>query len=165
MKDEQPKSWWKTIPGCLTGLVTGCLTGLAGVITATAGLVVALQQTGILREKDQFNPITSPPPNITSAIPGAAPSSSSQPVLPLPTSTPQRSDLLPGEIKAVINDPDGYTNVRFGQGTSYEIIARINEGEVFYTIPQGNSNWWPVRTFEGKYGYVHRSRIKIQTSN
>jgi uncharacterized protein YgiM (DUF1202 family) len=43
--------------------------------------------------------------------------------------------LLSSEVRAVINDPDGYTNVRSGQGASYGIIARINEGEVFYAIP------------------------------
>ncbi len=130
MKDEQPKSWWQTIPGCLTGL--------AGIITATAGLVVALQQAGILKGSDQFNPTTLPTPNVTSTT---------------------------NEVKVVINDPDGYTNVRSGQGASYGIIERINESEVFYAIPQKNSDWWPIRTADGKYGYIHRSRIKIQDAN
>ena len=61
-----------------------------------------------------------------------------------------------------IDDPDGYTNIRSGQGTQYSIVARINEGEVFYTIPKQSSDWWPVRTEDNRYGYMHRSRIKLQ---
>ena len=129
MNQEQPKSWWQTVPGILTGL--------AAVITATAGLIVALQQVGILDKTDVKNSV---------------PSNSISPKL----------DLLPDEVKAVINDPDGYTNVRFGQGTKYDIITRVTEGEIFYTIPQKTTDWWPVRTTDGKHGYMHSSRIKIQ---
>lgn len=114
---------------------------------------------------DQFNPATLPAPNVTSTTDAASPNSSSQTVAPLPTPIAERSDLLSSEVRAVINDPDGYTNVRSGQGASYGIIARINEGEVFYAMPQQNSDWWPIRTVDGKYGYIHRSRIKIQDSN
>lgn len=65
------------------------------------------------------------------------------------------------ELRAVIDDPDRYTNIRSGQGTHHTIVSRIMEGEVFYTI-QGQGDWWPVRTTKGTHGYVHRSRIKIQ---
>lgn len=82
---------------------------------------------------------------------------------PTPTPTLMPSKILPksNEVKAVINDSDGYTNVRSGQGTKYEIIDRVSEGEVFYTIPQ-QSDWWPVRTKDNKLGYMHRSRIRIE---
>jgi uncharacterized protein YgiM (DUF1202 family) len=96
---------------------------------------VALQQAGILKGSDQFNPATLPAPNVTLTTDAASPNSSSQTVAPLPTPIAERSDLLSSELRAVINDPDGYTNVRSGQGASYGIIARINEGEVFYAIP------------------------------
>lgn len=87
------------------------------------------------------------------------------PSLSTPKTDPGSSHSLSGyrqsdEVKAVINDPDGYTNIRSGHGTEYSIIYRIVEGEIFYTIPQ-NGNWWPVRTENNMTGYIHKSRIKL----
>jgi uncharacterized protein YgiM (DUF1202 family) len=107
-------------------------------------------------------------PELTRTPDSPAPSSNSDVNLtpeptPTPTSSPVASDFSSrsDEVQAVIEDPDGYTNVRSGQGTQFSIIARIDEGEVFYTIPQ-QGDWWPVRTKNEKYGYIHRSRIKVQ---
>jgi uncharacterized protein YgiM (DUF1202 family) len=61
---------------------------------------------------------------------------------------------------AVINDPDGYTNIRSGPGTQYEIIGTVVENEVFYVIST-EGNWWRIRTKDGKEGYMHKSRIRI----
>jgi Bacterial SH3 domain len=77
---------------------------------------------------------------------------------PPASGTSPRSD----EVEAVIDDPDGYTNIRSGQGTQYSIIARVNKGEVFYAIPQQSDDWWPVRTKDNKYGYIHRSIIRVK---
>src|SRR5215210_6185831 len=49
------------------------------------------------------------------------------------------------ESQAVINDPDGYTNVRSGPGTHYGIVARVVDGEIFYVVYQQGS-WWQGRT-------------------
>lgn len=40
----KPQSWWQTLPGILTGL--------AGIVTAAAGLLAVLSQTGVLAKKD-----------------------------------------------------------------------------------------------------------------
>jgi len=79
-----------------------------------------------------------------------------------PTPSPADEKSTPkAELQAVINDPDGFTNIRSGPGTQYEVISRVVNGELFYVLsPQGD--WWRVRTREGKYGYIHRSRIKIK---
>lgn len=61
---------------------------------------------------------------------------------------------------AVINDPDGFTNVRDTPSTSGAIVARINEGERFSTRIQQRP-WWRVRLENGAEGWVHRSRIRI----
>jgi hypothetical protein len=82
-----------------------------------------------------------------------------EPPSPIASSLTQQS---PNEVEAVIDDPDGYTNIRSGQGTQHSIIVRVNEGEVFYVIPQQSKDWWPVRTKDNKYGYMHRSRIRVQ---
>jgi hypothetical protein len=63
--------------------------------------------------------------------------------------------------KAVINDPDGYTNIRDGRSVNYNIVARIYENEIFYAYPSNTSNWYPVITKNGTQGYVHNSRISF----
>ena len=74
---------------------------------------------------------------------------------------------------AIINDSDGYVNVRKGKGTNYEIITTINKDEFFYcdttTLKdewikiltmrwQMAPKWEDIKRIEG---YVHRSRIQI----
>lgn len=78
-----------------------------------------------------------------------------------PTQTAITSTSNSNELAAVINDPEGYTNIRAGKGSQFGIIARVNAGEIFYTTPQQSSDWWPVRTLANQYGYMHRSRITL----
>ncbi len=62
---------------------------------------------------------------------------------------------------AVIDDPDGYTNVRSLASTSGTVVDVIYAGQTLYKHPQWG-NWWHVRTPSGKYGYVHSSRIRMR---
>jgi uncharacterized protein YgiM (DUF1202 family) len=127
---------------------------LAGIIVSiVAGVFVAF-----IIEDARFDQQRSQPP-ITSASDSDSVNSSSfsVPNEAIPTDFSPN----PNEVRAVIEDPDGYTNIRSGQGTQFSIIVRVNEGEVFYTIPQ-QGDWWPVRTKDEKYGYIHRSRINVQ---
>ena len=61
---------------------------------------------------------------------------------------------------AVIDDPDGYTNVRSGPSANFPIVARIDQGEVFTTYTQPG-DWWQVRTADSRVGFMARSRIRI----
>lgn len=61
---------------------------------------------------------------------------------------------------AVIDDPDGYTNVRSSASTQAAILARVEDGEVFTTFPQ-QGDWWQVRTADGTIGYMAASRIRL----
>jgi uncharacterized protein YgiM (DUF1202 family) len=61
----------------------------------------------------------------------------------------------------VIDDPDGYTNMRSAPSINAAILARIEEGQEFATYPQ-DGEWWQVRTSDGKLGYVSRSRIRMR---
>ncbi len=63
---------------------------------------------------------------------------------------------------ALINDPDGYTNIRSGQGTTYDIVGIVKEGEEFYVQTSSNNEWWKVTTKNGIAGYMHKSRIRLQ---
>ena len=62
-----------------------------------------------------------------------------------------------GEV-GVINDPDGYTNVRKEKSTSSPIVSKIFKGEVFSYQPVKGDKWYSV-IIKGQSGYVHSSRI------
>jgi hypothetical protein len=62
------------------------------------------------------------------------------------------------DIRAVIQDPDGFTNVRSGPSLNDDVVARVYLGEIFETFRQDGS-WWQVRTKDGVVGFMHVSRI------
>jgi len=62
--------------------------------------------------------------------------------------------------KAVIEDSDGYVNVRAGRSSKDSVIARIENNEWFHYATDCSGDWWKVMTQGGKQGYVHKSRIK-----
>lgn len=59
----------------------------------------------------------------------------------------------------IINDPDGYTNLRSGKGANFEIARKIREGEKF-EFEADSTNWWPVTAEDGTQGYIHKSKIQ-----
>lgn len=72
---------------------------------------------------------------------------------------------------AIIQDPDGWTNVRAEPNASSEIILRVNENEVFwYNIEESEQEWVSIYIPKDKYslgttsqnyvtGYIHTSRL------
>ena len=78
---------------------------------------------------------------------------------PSPTQAPQPTTALFTKA-AMINDPDGYTNVRSGPAATFPVIDRVNAGEIFTTYPQ-TAQWWQVRTADSRVGYMERSRIRL----
>ena len=64
-------------------------------------------------------------------------------------------------LRAEINDPDGYTNVRASKAASSEIVAVVRVNEEFRTFDQTGS-WWKVKTSSGEIGYMHVTRIRIR---
>ncbi|MBX7088838.1 MAG: SH3 domain-containing protein [Leptospirales bacterium] len=61
--------------------------------------------------------------------------------------------------EAVIDDPDGFTNVRNGPSLSSPILGTVKKGEVFETLRQ-QGEFWRVRTKSGLTGFMHVSRIR-----
>ena len=78
---------------------------------------------------------------------------------------------------AVINDPDGFTNVRSGQGREFTVIDTINKDEFFYCDPTEKGEWIKISVVKYEFkqfkqiedyiefkqveGYIHRSRIQF----
>lgn len=62
---------------------------------------------------------------------------------------------------AVIDDADGFTNVRAGMSVNTKIIDKLFEGEHFEVFPSADSNWWIVYTQSNVKGYVYKSHIRI----
>lgn len=64
---------------------------------------------------------------------------------------------------AIINDPDGYTNVRAQPDGKAEVVAKIVDGERFFFDEVPGSNWVKVyRTATADaecIGYMHSSRV------
>jgi uncharacterized protein YgiM (DUF1202 family) len=60
----------------------------------------------------------------------------------------------------VIDDPDGYTNIRSGPSVEDQVITRVIDGEVFCVLSR-TGNWWLVRTAHDVTGYMYYDRIRI----
>ncbi len=140
MPEDHKSHFWTSMPGILTGLAT--------VLTAFTGLYIAIWGDGRKAQGDQPPPV---PTVSTPAQPDSKPAPSSPP--------PQRLQEI-FRLTAVIDDPDGFTNLRSQKSASSQVVARVNQGEQFFTYTQDGS-WWQVMTRDGKVGYMHVSRIKI----
>ncbi|MEQ8715661.1 MAG: hypothetical protein RIC80_21770 [Cyclobacteriaceae bacterium] len=69
------------------------------------------------------------------------------------------------KLLGIINDPDGYTNIRSGRSATASVVSRITESQLFYYTPSTMSNWWKVTNIEDcSSGYMHKSRIQSITS-
>ncbi|HNV68630.1 MAG TPA: caspase family protein [Candidatus Ozemobacteraceae bacterium] len=62
---------------------------------------------------------------------------------------------------AIIQDKDGYTNIRSTAGKTGAIVGKVVNGEEFYVKPT-KSDWWPVRTPSGVAGFMHKSRVLLR---
>ena len=125
------------MPGILTGLVT--------VLTAFTGLYLAISGDGRSGQDGQVP-----------AVPTPGKPDAEQPLPSHPSPRPQ--DIF--RLKAVIDNPDGFTVLRSQKSASSQVVAKVDQGEPFYTYTQ-DGNWWQVMTSDGKVGYMHVSRIKI----
>lgn len=63
-------------------------------------------------------------------------------------------------LAAVIEDPDGFTNIRSGASTQAAIVGKVLEGEKFLTYKQPGS-WWRVRKADGTTGFMFRKYIRL----
>src|SRR6266436_641745 len=74
---------------------------------------------------------------------------------------PEAEDATPRVSMAVINDPDGYTNVRDYDG---KVVAKVKEGERFIAAKPWNRSddpKWSVRLKSGLTGFMDKTRIHV----
>jgi len=70
---------------------------------------------------------------------------------------------LLGQSRGVIDDPDGFTNLRAEPDSKSAIVATVRRGEVF-TFVSEHSDWYKVTLASGKKGYMHSSRIRFHAT-
>ncbi|WP_077146808.1 TIR domain-containing protein [Sphingopyxis sp. KK2] len=63
-------------------------------------------------------------------------------------------------LAAVIDDPEGFTNIRAEPSSQSAILGKVLEGEKFLTYQQ-RGNWWRVRKGDGTTGYMFRKLIRV----
>jgi hypothetical protein len=146
MTDES-KNFWTSLPGILTGM--------AAVVTSVTGLFIAIN--GGLPKSDAAGH-TEEKPAVAALGPAPAP------VVALDRAVrPAAASTVPGDIyilTAVIEDADGFTNVRAARSPKAEVVVVVKRDEQFRTYKQ-DAKWWQVKTRDGVVGFIHRSRIRF----
>lgn len=63
-------------------------------------------------------------------------------------------------LAAVINDPEGFTNIRSERNAQSMILGKVLDGEKFLTYQQSGA-WWRVRKADGTTGFMFRKYIRL----
>ncbi len=76
------------------------------------------------------------------------------------------TDSQANERLARVIDKDGFTNVRTGQGLSFEIVDKVTTDDFFYCEAENKNEWVRVKLLKWNSGnqvtgYIHKSRIQI----
>jgi SH3 domain-containing protein len=66
-------------------------------------------------------------------------------------------------VTGVIDDRDGYTNIRASASKESAPVGQVKENEQFTVYPDETS-WWRIRTKEGLTGFIHRSCVRLLES-
>jgi hypothetical protein len=69
--------------------------------------------------------------------------------------------LAQAQRAGVINDPDGFVNVRAGKSADAAVIATVKTGEPFTFECENDAEWCKVTLPSGKSGWMHLSRIRL----
>jgi len=61
---------------------------------------------------------------------------------------------------AIINDKDGFTNVRKEANANSKIIGKFVANELFFFTPVSGTDWWPVyKNLTTPFGYIYKNKI------
>lgn len=62
---------------------------------------------------------------------------------------------------AKTSDKDGLTNVRNGKGTQNPVEFQLGKEDMFFVFPNSVQTWWRVETLDCRFGYIHKSKVKL----
>ena len=65
------------------------------------------------------------------------------------------------EFRGVIDDPDGYVNLRKDKRADAPVVTKVKAGEVFQFKKKEGDDWCEVKLKSGVTGWMHYSRIKL----
>src|SRR6266511_2791592 len=65
------------------------------------------------------------------------------------------------EFRGVIDDPDGYVNLRKEKQVDAPVITKVRAGEPFQFKKKEGEDWCRVKLKSGVSGWMHCSRIKL----
>lgn len=65
------------------------------------------------------------------------------------------------EFRGVIDDPDGYVNLRKDKRADAPVVAKVKAGEPFEFQKKEKDDWCHVKLESGVGGWMHYSRIKL----
>lgn len=100
-------------------------------------------------------------PNATASVTPSPASVVPNDVLTSSASGPSPKSLeTTAKTKAVIRDPDGYSNVRGVPSLQARVIATARDGETVDVLGQ-ERDWVKVSLANGTVGYIHESRIRM----
>lgn len=74
------------------------------------------------------------------------------------------TQLAAAQTRGVIDDPDGFVNVRADKSTDSAIIAKVKVGEPFTFEREDDADWCKVTLRSGKTGWMHYSRIRLHVT-
>ena len=144
-----------------------CLAVLALAVTALAFLLLR-QPSGstVFAPKAEPPVAATTPPSAAPRSSSVAPASARESVRPVepesPTAEfPSKSAAPPAaQVKGVIRDPDGYSNVREVASLQARVIATARDGETVVVLGK-ERDWIKVSLANGTIGYIHESRIRV----
>jgi hypothetical protein len=65
------------------------------------------------------------------------------------------------EFRGVIDDPDGYVNLRSAPRADAPVVTKVKAGDPFSFQRKENEPWCKVKLSSGVTGWMHYSRIKL----
>jgi TIR domain/Bacterial SH3 domain len=145
-----------------------CLALLAAAVAALAFLLLR-HPTGStdVAAKNESNRVPIATPSVVPPSSSVAPASardSAQAASPQSAATKppsSRYTLVPAvQVKGVIRDPDGYSNVREVASLQSRVIGTAQDGETVVVFGK-ERDWVKVSLANGTVGYIHESRIRM----
>jgi uncharacterized protein YgiM (DUF1202 family) len=65
------------------------------------------------------------------------------------------------EFRGLIDDPDGYVNLRKDKRADAAVIIKVKAGEPFQFQKKADEDWCRVKLKSGVSGWMHYSQIKL----